>query len=877
MRRLESVLMCVAAAIAFASCTSKNEVEVPEEPQEAAAVESQASTVAGKAIVELSEELASIVEADLEKGMTVDTRSASMNNAFATIGAKSVRRLYPDAGEWEERHREAGLHRWYVIEYDTEVPATRACTRLEDIEGVVSVEAYPVFKQTGFFNDPYLDKQWHYYNDGSKGSNYKAGADINVLPVWQNYTAGSSKVIVSVVDGGVDLSHEDLSAVCLPGGKDGSKNFVTGSYTIKAHDHGTHVAGTIGAINNNGKGLCGIAGGSDGKGGVRIMSCQVFQTRSDGKDDSGDFWNAMVWGADHGAVISQNSWGNVYDSAESAAGGSVGSMKSAIDYFIKNAGCDKNGNQRSDSPMKGGVVIFAAGNDNWPDGWPAEYSAVEPRCISVGAIGPNGQKASYSNYGDWVTIAAPGGDYGAGDVIYSTLPGNEYGKMQGTSMACPHVSGVAALVLSQCGGPGFTNDMLVEKLVKGANSKFLPKNSKIGPLVDAFGAITYGGTIPPEKVTDYTVEARANAIDFTWNVTKDRDDKKAFGYILLASDDAKLLSGLDMKSIPSSVKTTVVEVGSAAAGDQITGAIEDLEFSKKYSVAIVGFDYNKNYSDISDVKSVTTGKNNAPVVETDYTGDYRVKSFETLKVVYRISDPDGHSIDVAFTPGSASATSDILPDGTYRITFAGNVADPGKYTAKYVATDAYGLSTEYKIPYEILENQPPVVKKNIDNMIFEETAQKLAINMDEFIADPDGEKLTYSVSLSDKSVAHMNQVDNVLNLTTLDYGMTEITIVASDAKKKTVTLTFKVLVRNPESEPDMYPNPVVDNLYVSDGLSKQLNVTVTNANGAKLSENSATCDAFNPMTVDMSAFAPGRYSVTVKSEGKNVSRTIVKL
>lgn len=110
-------------------------------------------------------------------------------------------------------------------------------------------------------------------------------------------------------------------------------------------------------------------------------------------------------------------------------------------------------------------------------------------------------------------IAAPGSN------IYSTYPGNQYGYMSGTSMACPHVSGVAALVVSYHGGVGFTNEMLTNRLIEGANHDILPKNSNIGPLVDALGAITYGSTDVPGAVMNYTASGVSNNVDFSWKVT----------------------------------------------------------------------------------------------------------------------------------------------------------------------------------------------------------------------------------------------------------------------------------------------------------------------------------------------------------------------
>ena len=139
--------------------------------------------------------------------------------------------------------------------------------------------------------------------------------------------------------------------------------------------------------------------------------------------------------------------------------GTPESLKAAVDYFEQYAGKDENGKQVG--PMDGGVVILAAGNEN------RDWSAnMYEKMISVGALAPDYYRAYYSCYGDWVDICAPGGDYKKGSQIVSTLPGNKYGKMQGTSMACPHVSGVAALIASKNGGPGFTNTQLKKLLLE---------------------------------------------------------------------------------------------------------------------------------------------------------------------------------------------------------------------------------------------------------------------------------------------------------------------------------------------------------------------------------------------------------------------------
>jgi subtilisin family serine protease len=355
------------------------------------------------------------------------------------FGVSSMERLFPHAGEYEPRTRKEGLHRWYVLRYAESVPFTRAGAGFENIPGVEYVEPVRAIK-LDTYNDLTSDL-WGLDNTATPGF------DINVLPVWENYTMGNPEVIVSVVDNGVDIKHEDLAANCL---STGHYNAVDGNYSIVPGSHGTHVAGTIAAVGNNGKGVIGVAGGNaaKNKSGVKIMSCQIFKDTAEGSV-SGNSGNAIKWGADHGAVISQNSWGYQADANgdgtisadELKVANSItvqGSDKAAIDYFIKYAGCDNNGNQLPDSPMKGGVVIFAAGNDALTNAAPANYEPV----IAVGSVAMDGSRSSFSNYGNWVDIAAPG------SAITSTIPGDKYGSMSGTSMACPHVSGVAALGLS---------------------------------------------------------------------------------------------------------------------------------------------------------------------------------------------------------------------------------------------------------------------------------------------------------------------------------------------------------------------------------------------------------------------------------------------
>ena len=308
-------------------------------------------------------------------------------------------------------------------------------------------------------------------------------------------------MIVAVVDQGVKYDHEDLAANMwvneaelngTPGVDDDGNGYVddiygynftkeTGELDFSAElMHGTHVAGTIAAVNNNGVGVCGIAGGSGRGDGVKIMSCEILGKSESGSSGAGlaGQIRAIKYAADNGAVICQNSWGYTAGtiSVTDWTRGSYSALSRAMEYFNKYAGLDENGNQTG--PMAGGIVLFAAGNDASSE---VCYPAADANAISVGATAFTGAPAYYTNYGTWVQISAPGGDqmlsnaYGG---VYSTSVAADgssgYEGSQGTSMACPHVSGACALAISYYYGAekrkGLTGEMLRQALLSSTQS-----------------------------------------------------------------------------------------------------------------------------------------------------------------------------------------------------------------------------------------------------------------------------------------------------------------------------------------------------------------------------------------------------------------------
>ncbi|MCD8313971.1 MAG: S8 family peptidase, partial [Bacteroidales bacterium] len=608
---------------------------------------------------------------------------------------------------------------WYIVTFDQEaIPATRAADRLSAIPGVEIAEPSPKVAATdNYYDDLYYGSQWHL------GGTY----NINVEPVWENYTKGDPDVIVSVVDTGIDPTHEDLTANLIPGGEGGSWNFFDDTSTITSENHGTHVAGIIAAVPNNGLGVAGIAGGdaAEGIAGTRLLNCQSFSGSS--SCSSAGFANAITYGADNGALISQNSWSYNYSTETNASKGSTPeAVRTAIDYFAQYAGCDNDGNQLPDSKMKGGIVVFAAGNNGWKYGHPASYETV----IAVGATDSLGTRATYSNYGDWVDICAPG------TAVMSCYNGSSYGTLNGTSMACPMVSGVAALVIAARGGYGFTADMLRECLIEGADPDKVSA-ANVGPYLDAYGAVTYQFPIeyvPSPVDTTFSAAASGLDIDFTWNVPSgtvsgnESGSEPVSGTLLFASRDRSAIEDLDPEDYVADVSSswqslaseeggvffTEVPTADMEVGAEATGTVTVDTYGATYYVTCISFDdtdEGRIYAEASAIKSVTTGDNNPPVITpSEAVDDLRLLASETLTIAFTIEDPEGHDFTVTYDPASGADAWIRGDDGTYTLTIDGDAKDadgnwvePGSYVSTITATDSYGASSTCGVHYTIVE------------------------------------------------------------------------------------------------------------------------------------------------------------------------------
>ena len=549
--------LILSATIIMSSCVKEatEQIAVDNDKTASKLVFTSDNAVGGELLVYFDDGAATKVESGVSRSGATRSGIDDFDAVLENIGVKSMQRLFPVDVRNEERTRAAGLHRWYIVKFDENADldeAAHAMAKVAEVERIefnqqlthvhsgkiTPIADNELFRTTTSarsnvqFDDPYLSRQWHYINTGDTSiySGIKAGADVNCGEAWR-FCTGDPRVIVAVVDNCVQWDHPDLAANMWVNerentGSEGNDddgngykddihgyNFVsdcplTISTGGKSPEHGTHVAGTVAAVNNNGTGVCGIAGGSGNNDGVKIMSCQIFHD-----DDGGSAAisaKAIKYAADNGAAIIQCSYGydagTVTSDTQYASGASV--EKQAIDYFINSKNCEA---------VDGGIVVFAAGNDGAAmSGYPGAYRDY----ISVTAMSCDFTPAYYTNYGPGCNIAAPGGDYyqnysGVAQVL-STVNNGGYGYSQGTSMACPHVSGVAALGISYALqiGKKFTRDAFNTILLTSVNDiNQYCTGTKIGNMgsgyIDAFQVLmnVRGITcIPVETGSQQTID-----------------------------------------------------------------------------------------------------------------------------------------------------------------------------------------------------------------------------------------------------------------------------------------------------------------------------------------------------------------------------------
>ncbi|MBQ9217804.1 MAG: S8 family serine peptidase [Muribaculaceae bacterium] len=305
---------------------------------------------------------------------------------------------------------------WYILAVSPETDATALEVANALWESGEFAAAVPDLASDNNLcsNDPMFDQQWGLHN-----SDY-ADADISILPAWE-YATGKG-VKIAILDNGVDLSHQDLASNISDLSYDTETN--TSPSVLRSYNsHGTHCAGIAAAVKDNGVQIAGVAPNAEI---VSISNSMDTTTNSQLKRANG-----MVWAYLHGVDIISNSWrsGNKHEAIDEA-------IHDAFSYGRQGKGC---------------VIVFASGNfsdDSLNNRNDSCNYVIYPACcndtiLAVGSIRRYGSRAATSRYGPELDLVAPG------DSILSTLINNRTDYKSGTSMACPHVAGVAALILER--------------------------------------------------------------------------------------------------------------------------------------------------------------------------------------------------------------------------------------------------------------------------------------------------------------------------------------------------------------------------------------------------------------------------------------------
>ncbi|MCA2958983.1 MAG: S8 family serine peptidase [Silvanigrellales bacterium] len=431
-----------------------------------------------------------------------------ITHTFGSSGAHVVRFADGSLAETELAERAAALEQSGQVEW------VEANTRLHAVSGRTP---------TALPNDPDFTRLWGLSNFGQDQGT--AGVDINVTPAW-NSQKGNSRVLVGIIDTGLDRSHPDLAPNAWKNPKesgtdaqgldratngvdDDANGFIDDVHgwdfvnndndPFDDNEHGTHVGGTVGARGNNGVGIAGVAWN------VSLVGLKFLD--SEGSGSLEDAVKAIEYATRLGVHITNNSWGG---------GGYSPTMKAAIDEAAK----------------AGILFVAASGNDSNDNdaqpSYPASYSS--SNIISVAAVDSSGRLADFSNRGARsVHLGAPG------VAIYSTVPNASYASFDGTSMATPHVVGAAALLKASF--PAETAERLRARLL--ANTRPLASlagMSSSGGLLNVTAALEVD-TRAPARVEDLRILAAGiSSMDVEWSESGDDAlTGRASSYLLRSS------------------------------------------------------------------------------------------------------------------------------------------------------------------------------------------------------------------------------------------------------------------------------------------------------------------------------------------------------
>lgn len=534
----------------------------------------------------------------------------------------------------EEGVLKIDLSRTYKISFDKSISVEQMIQDLspENNPEIEYAEPNYIFKTQLIPNDPYyLD---HYPdNVNNRDPIWNPSYDyqwnlkkINIEDAW-NITTGNNNVKVAVIDTGVDCAHQELAGICLPG-----YDFVNSdSDPTDDNGHGTHVAGIISSLSNNDGGIASISWQS------KIVPVKGLGSNGDG--DNAVLANSIVYASNQGVQIINMSWGNVspiYNIPQV--------LKDALDYAYSHSV----------------VLVAAAGNSNdkVENGyWPANYEHV----ISVSATDENNQKAGYSNFGN-IDVAAPGGSETRNLLslnahnpynpsAYLNLDGFPVGdgflRLAGTSMSAPHVSALAALLLSKT--PSLSNEEVSSIIGYTAQDLGDPgKDDKYGyGLIDALQAVNLDQPPPIAKI----IEPGLNYSVFG----KIEIKGKAYGRDF---NSYQIQLSQENSSIWSNNGVTLINNGNSEINNGILGYFDPSGYPEsKWKIKLTAFGkIGTKVEDITSINIIKTVQNNNLAGYCNNSSIYSIQNPDFLT----IKDDEDFTIEAWIKPDLLSTSQQIL-------------------------------------------------------------------------------------------------------------------------------------------------------------------------------------------------------------------------
>ncbi len=492
------------------------------------------------------------------------TPSADAFALRASVGAR-VERRFPTIG----------AELWEI----TGIGVPDAVARLKSSRRVVYAEPNYIVHAEDVPDDPRFEQQWALHNIGQTGG--LIDADIDAPEAWTFETGGD--VLVGVIDSGVDWDHADLAANIFvnPGEvadnhlDDDQNGFIDDvhgwDFLNEDNDpdddngHGTHVAGILAAVGNNGVGIAGVAWSA------RILPLKFLSAIGTGS--TSDAIRAVEYATAMGARLTNNSWGGI-------------SFSQALRDAIEAAG-------------EANVLFVAASGNNASNNdafahYPSGFDL--PNLISVLASDHNDTRSVFSNYGAVsVDLAAPGSD------IISTFPGDRYVSASGTSMAAPQVSGAVCLLWSAA--PTLTYQEVRDAILDSVDKiPALQNVTATGGRLNLDRMMSQLDDIPPAAITDLVVQSTGSSTArLTWTASGDDGDARTASRYDLRYATVPIDAGNFDTATPASGVASPQVAGSAESFE-----VSGLEFNTAYYFALVVEDERANRSPVSNSPSATT-------------------------------------------------------------------------------------------------------------------------------------------------------------------------------------------------------------------------------------------------------------------------------